>query len=326
MAKEIVSAPGKLMLMGEHAIVYNRPCLVTAVDQRIRAEVELLNIPEFQLEATDVNVIGYRKPLDQLGIEVIPKGAQFVEHAIKNMVDQYGLKTGFRVTTTSEFSSEFGFGSSSAATVCTIRAISELLALGLNQKEIFDISYKTILDVQKKGSGFDIAAAIYGGTLYYETAGKVIEPLDINNLSLIVGYSGIKADTVSIINQVAETAQKYPEVIDAIYSNIEKLVLLGKTALLLGDWYSFGELMNINQGYLNALGVSNRKLEVMIYSAREAGAYGAKLSGAGGGDCMIALGSSDSTQAIKENINQVGGIILEATPHAEGMRVENNHE
>src|SRR3989338_6730427 len=98
-----VSAPGKLMLLGEHAVVYNHPCLVTAVDQRMRVAVELLDSLDFELEAKDVKVTGYKKPLSQLGIGDIAKGAKFVEIAVKNLNEKYPLKTGLKITTTSEF-------------------------------------------------------------------------------------------------------------------------------------------------------------------------------------------------------------------------------
>src|SRR5258708_37736276 len=88
------SAPGKLMLFGEHAVVYNYPCLVTAVDQRMRATVELLDTQEFQLEAKDVKVTGYKKPLSELGKGDIPKGAQFVEIAVKNISEKYPVSSG----------------------------------------------------------------------------------------------------------------------------------------------------------------------------------------------------------------------------------------
>ena len=183
MKKITVSAPGKLMLMGEHAVVYNHPCLVTAVDQRMHATVEILEKGEFQLEAPDVKVTGYKKPIKNLGSGEIPKGAKFVEIAVKNFMEEIASPNerarndnniGIKVTTKSEFSAQFGFGSSSASTVCVIKALSELFKLKLTQKEIFDLAYKTVLDIQGKGSGFDVAAAVYGGTLYFVTFGKII--------------------------------------------------------------------------------------------------------------------------------------------------------
>lgn len=321
-----VSAPGKLMLLGEHAVVYGRPCIVTAVNQRMKATVELINEPILQLNAPDVQMENYTKPMNQLGQDEIPKGAKFVEIAIKNFThtrSHLAKLNGIKVTTKSEFSSQFGFGSSSASTVCVIKALSELTKKKLSNKQIFDLAYKTVLDIQGKGSGFDVAAAVYGGTLYFVIGGKVIEPLKINALPLIVGYSGIKTDTVTLINEVAQKATKYPWVIDNIYDAIGELVKKAKQAILSKNWLSLGELMNFNEGYLAALGVEDQKLADMIYAAREAGAYGAKLSGAGIGDCMIAIATQDKRKAIANAIAKAGGQVIEIDTNAEGVKIEN---
>ncbi len=322
MNKVKVSAPGKLMLLGEHAVVYNHPCLVTAVDQRMKAIVEVLDSPEFQLEAEDVRVTGYKKPLSDLGKGNIPKGAQFVEIAVKNLNEKYPLKFGLKVMTKSEFSSKFGFGSSSASTVCTVKAVSEILGLNLSQKEIFDLSYKTVLDIQGKGSGFDVAAGVFGGTLYFVTGGKVIEHLNIKSLPLVVGYSDAKADTVTLINKVKKSFANKQDRLNEIYSSIEVLVNKAKDALLKGDLKTFGQLMSTNQKYLQELGVSIDKLDNMIKAAIDAGAYGAKLSGAGGGDCMIAIAPDDKREEVKRKIVQAGGEILDIKANAEGVRIE----
>lgn len=308
-----VSAPGKLLLFGEHAVVYGRPCIVTAVGQRMRATVELTEKPEFELNAPDVQITNYKKPMSELGQGDIPKGAKFVEIAVKN----FAITQGVKVTTKSQFSSQFGFGSSSASTVCVIKALSELTGAKLSQKAIFDLAYKTVLDIQGKGSGFDVAAAIYGGTLYFVTGGKVIKPLKIKSLPLIVGYSGIKVDTVTLINQVLDKAKKYPQVVDNVYTAIGKIVDQAKKALLKSDWQTLGELMNINEGYLSILEVEGKKLAEMIYAAREAGAYGAKLSGAGIGDCMICLAPPKLRSAVEKAIGAV-----KVKSNVEGVKIE----
>lgn len=348
MKKITVSAPGKLMLLGEHAVVYNKPCLVTAVDQRLSLTIEVLNIPEFQIYAPDVNVVNYKKQMNRIGKGDIPKGAKFIEITLKNILNviartndeaislNNGIATlpplsgvarndksiGLRITTKSGFSSKLGLGSSSASVVCAIKGMLELFKLNLTPKEIFDLSYQTVLDIQGAGSGFDIAAAVYGGTLYFTTGGKKIEPLTINNLPLIVGYSGIKADTVTLINEVKEKAKKYPKIIERIYSSIGELVDLAKIKLLENDLESFGQLMNINQGYLEALGVSSSKLANMIYAARMAGAYGAKLSGAGGGDCIIAIAPDKNRKAVEKAILKAGGEVTKINTNAQGVRIE----
>lgn len=321
-----VSAPGKLMLFGEHAVLFGKPCIVTAVGQRMKAIVELTDDSMFQLEAPDVSVTGYKKPMSELGKGEIPKGAKFVEIALKNFLtharsDLVKL-TGIKITTKSEFNSQFGFGSSSASTVCVIKALSELTGAKLSQKEIFKLAYKTVLDIQEVASGFDVAAATFGGTLYFVTSGKTIQPLNLPLLPLIVGYSGIKADTVTLVREVKKKADKYPKIIDDIYDSIVYLVNQAKKALVKGDFQTAGELMNFNQGYLSALGVSSGKLESIIHAARDAGAYGAKLSGAGGGDCMIAVASNKSRKAVEQAINQAGGQIIKVKPNVEGVRVE----
>lgn len=326
MKKVIVSAPGKLMLLGEHAVVYDRPCLVTAVDQRLTLKAKILDEPVFQLDAKDTGVESYRKPLSELGKGDIPKGAKFVEIASYNFYNNYNRyikDRGIHITTKSDFSPLFGFGSSSASTVCMLKALSELFNKKLSNRQIFELAFKTVLDIQGTGSGFDVAAATYGGTLYYSKRGsKTIKPLNLKSLPLIIGYSGIKADTVTLIKEVKEKATKYPNVIENIYNQIGYVVDLAKKALLKNDLQSLGELMNFDQGYLESLGVGSAKLSAMIYAARDAGAYGAKLSGAGIGDCMIALAPPNKIKAVQQAINKAGGQSIDIKANVEGVKVE----
>src|SRR3989339_1666945 len=316
------SAPGKLLLMGEHAVVYDHPCIVTAVNHRMKIRLFLTDDNKMTLNAPDVEVMNYQKSVSSLVSHDMPKGAQFVEIAVRNFFQTYHLKQGINITSTSDFSSQFGFGSSSAVTVATIKALSEIFDKSMSDRELFDLSYKTVLDIQGKGSGFDVAAAVYGGTLYFVTPGKMIEPLKIASLPLIVGYSGIKADTVTLVNEVLEKAKKYPKVIDDVYTAIGNLVRQAKKAILKSDWLTLGELMNLNEGYLSILGVEGRKLADMIYSAREAGAYGAKLSGAGIGDCMIAVTPAGKSKAVTKAITQAGGQVIDVKANVEGVRIE----
>ncbi len=325
MNRVTVSAPGKLMLLGEHAVVYNRPCLVTAVNQRMKVTVELIRLQEFYLDAPDVKISGYKKNIAHLGVGEIPKGAQFVEIAIKNFFIHTKVqieKHGLYIKTASEFSSQFGFGSSSASTVCIVKALAELFKKNLSNKEIFEIAYKTVLDIQGKGSGFDIAAAIYGGTLYFLTGGKKIESISISRLPLIVGYCGVKADTVTLMNQVKAKFTGNENRLEEIYTSIKHLVEKANKAIKNEEWQEMGKAMNGNQELLQELGVSIPKLDEMINAAKNAGAYGAKLSGAGGGDCMIALVPEEKKEAVGLAISKVGGEIIPVLANAEGVRVE----
>lgn len=319
-----VSAPGKLMLFGEHSVVYGYPAIVTAVGQRMTVTVELSDQPDFLLDAEDVHVTAYRKQIQDIGKGDIPKEVEFVEIAVRNFLKDFPIKNGIHITTKSEFSSSFGFGSSSATVVCVMQALSELFGKKLTPKELFDRSYQTVLDVQKTGSGFDVAAAIWGGTIFYEKNGTVIEPLSIPELPLVIGYSGVKADTVALISDVKKKLENEPQKMTRIFEAITKIVRDAKQKLSEGDWQRVGTLMNFNQEYLRDLGVSTEKLEAMIAAAKHAGAWGAKLSGAGGGDCMICVTSDDKRERVKEAIVQAGGQVMDISVHTEGARVEHN--
>lgn len=316
-----VSTPGKLMLFGEHAVVYGKPCLVTAVDQRMRVTIERVRGAGIILEAPEVGVSGQALKLGGNDLEKVPRGAKFVAAAINNWAAKYPLATGLLITTKSEFLSEFGFGSSSAVTVGLIKGLSELWGKDMGKKELFDLAYQSVLDVQGVGSGFDLAAAIWGGTVYFKTGGTIIEPVAIKGLPLVVGYTGVKADTATLVQAVADQKAQFPDLVENIFEGIEQVVLKAKICLENGDLETTGKLMNINQGYLESLGVGTVVLAKLIYAAREAHTWGAKLSGAGGGDCMIALGAD--SEKIEEALDAVGGRIIKVKTGAEGVRVEN---
>ena len=317
-----VSAPGKLMLFGEHAVVYGRPCIVTAVDQRIRVSVEIITASNLLIEAPDVGVSSYRKSMDKLGVGDTPKAVKFIEYAVRNFKKKYNIKSGIKVKTKSDFSSEFGFGSSSAVTVGVIKALSAIFDVDLNNKGLFDMCYKSVLDVQGVGSGFDIAAAIWGGTLYFVGGGKKIIRISKKELPLVVGYTGIKADTATLVKEVALLKKRRPRLVNIIFNSISSIVEDAKKLMARSNYKGLGELANINQGLLDSLGINTTKLSDLIFAARNAGAYGAKLSGAGGGDCMIAFISKDKRKFVEKAIEKVGGKVISVKNVAEGVIIE----
>jgi len=299
-----VSAPGKLMIMGEHAVVYNHPCLVTAVDKRLYVEAEILT---------------------QLKDEIITpqvKESRFVLEAIAYFKQRYNIKKHVKIATNGDFSHQVGLGSSSAVTVATFKALSLLFNLDLSEKEIFDMSYHVNLLIQGVGSGFDIAAATYGQTIYFLTGGKTIDILPVKELPLVVGYSGIKADTPYYIRKVAEDFKNKEREMKKIFSTIHQLVDRAKETFLADNLEEAGTLMTENHKLLQQLGVSTIRLDAMVLASIKAGAWGAKLSGAGGGDCMIALVSKEKRKDVEKAIIDVGGEIINIQVNADGVRVE----
>lgn len=300
-----VSAPGKLMLFGEHAVVYNRPCLVTAVSSRMKVTIARTG-GRFNIDAPQV------------------KDVRFVEEAIHLFQKEFKVGNGLQVKTESQFSCQYGFGSSSAVTVATLLALSKLFDLPLTQKELFNLGYQVTLNIQGVGSGFDIAVADYGGTIYFVTGGKTIEPLKNKEIPLVVGYSGVKADTPTIVKNLSsklENSNSKSKIIKS-FDKISEIVEKAKIKLADGNWSVLGSLMNRNHELLKELGVSTGKLDKMCQAAVGAGAYGAKLSGAGGGDCMIALIPEGKRENIEMAISKAGGIVINIKPNAKGVKIE----
>jgi len=302
-----VSAPGKLMLMGEHAVVYGCPCIVTAVSERLSVSIEKTTDGKVMIDAPQV------------------KDTRFVDQAIIEGCTAWGINNeGLRISTQSNFSNCYGFGSSSAVTVATLFALTTIFEKKVTKKQLFDVALKTVLTIQGVGSGFDVAAAIYGKTMEYVKGGTTLTELPWNlntdGVSLVVGYSGVKADTASIVKDIAKKRETQQDRVDRIFKAIGILVVQAKDAGDKGDWGTVGKFMNFNQEYLRDLGVSTEKLETMILAANKAGAYGAKLSGAGGGDCMIALVPKEKRDMVEQAIVACGQLVS-VTVHAEGAMV-----
>lgn len=317
-----ISAPGKLMLFGEHSVMFGKPCIVTAVDQRMTLVAIPTEERKLKIEAPDIGIIGHQRELDSLRVVANgPKGVRFVETAVKVFNEKFGLPFGVDVETKSAFETS-GLGSSSASTVCTVKALAELTGNRLSKRELFDISYKTVLEVQGTGSGFDLAAAIWGGTLYYLYGGEKIEPIKIDKLPLVITHSGIKAETPAMVSSVKQKHKENRKVMDGIFKLMEEITDSAKQGLERKDYKEVGELANINQGLLEALGVGCAELSRLIFAARNSGAYGAKLSGAGGGDCMYAIVANRNKGRVKDAIKDKGGRVIEVRANAEGVRVE----
>lgn len=317
----VASAPGKLMLFGEHSVVYGHPCIVTAVDQRLFVSVRKNGVDVFHMEAPDLGLSAYSKTMSDLGRKELPKAVRFVEMLYKRFLEKYPQKEGVVVTTSSDFSSSFGFGSSSAVTVAFAKALTTLYGLELGEKDLFDLCYQAVLDVQGVGSGFDLAAAIWGGTLYYVPPAEVVEKIEIEELPLLVGYTGVKADTPTLVRMVAKKRENNKELVDQVFEDISLLVEQARAAMEKHKWGEVGGLMNKNQELLESLGVSSLELDELVGGSREGGALGAKLSGAGGGDCMIATlnGVVESVEAL---ICERGGEVVGVGLNAAGVRLE----
>jgi len=318
----IASAPGKLMLLGEHAVVYGRPCLVTAIDRRMWVAAESTQDGLVHLSAPSLGVVDWAVPLAEVEAADPPASARFLHAVVRCVAQRHGIPDGLRVKACSGFSDELGLGSSAAVTIAAAAALSKLLGLELSRAELFTLGYEAVRAVQGVGSGFDLAASLHGGTLCFRRCGPEIVPLSADPLPLVVGYSGTKADTVSLVRRVAQRRERQSELIEEIFDGMARLVEEGREALLAREWQRLGQAMRLSQSLLDALGVSTPKLAQLVRVAEEAGAYGAKLSGAGGGDCMIALVGEARRDRVARAIEGVGGEVIPVQTGAAGVRRE----
>lgn len=275
------------MLFGEHAVIYGYPCIVTAVDKYVTVEIEKIVSDHDILITPDVS------------------DTSFVRNSIGLFRKKFRTDGKISLKTYSELGN-YGLGSSAAVTVATTSALAKLYDARLSQKELFDLSYEVVLAVQKTASGFDVAASVFGGTILFNGKNKTATPINSEKLPLMCIYSGKKASTVIMIGKVRQLKNNEPKLVDEIFSEISKIVNQAKQAVENCDWKTLGSLMGKNHELLVRLGVSNRELNRLVISLNQAGALGSKLSGAGGGDCVISLVPEDKRKNIEKTINNMG--------------------
>ncbi|MBI5929001.1 MAG: hypothetical protein HY862_06815 [Chloroflexi bacterium] len=321
-----VSAPGKLFLLGEHAIVYDGVCLITAVDSRLymTLKAESAAHPTLTITAPAVGLENWRRPLAEITASTNFSGpASFITSCVALFHRHFPFDASLVIETASDFGATLGLGSSSATVATALFGLSALFGVNLSPRQLFDMGVEAIQQVQHLGSGADLAAAIFGGTLYYANHDpREITPLNIPALPLMVVYSGQKAGTVNYVRQVRELHDALPKIVPPIIELMLTIVEEGRPYLEKADWPHFGQLMNIQHGLLHAIGVDTTALADIVFRAREAGAYGAKLSGAGGGDCAIILISAAQHVTLADTLSTAGYQALPLSVNAPGVRLE----
>jgi mevalonate kinase len=171
-------------------------------------------------------------------------------------------------------------------------------------------------------SGVDPAISTFGGTLLFQMD-TGFKPVDVKaDVPLVIGDTGVKRSTRVQVAKVRNVRDRYPRVVEPIMRAGREIVLRAIDALREDDLETLGDLMNINHALLCGLGVSDESLERLIKAAWKADALGAKLTGAGGGGCIVALAENDKLEQVLESIQGVGGKAFIARKTDEGVRVE----
>lgn len=280
------SAPGSIMLMGEHAVLRGELAIACAVNRYIHVELT----PRTDSEVHIHSALGdYQARLDAL--PDAPE-LQFVVTALRQWRPK--LPAGLELRIESEFSHKVGLGSSAAVIAALTAALDRFAATGLTREQQFDAALKTIHAVQNgRGSGTDLAASLYGGLIAYRVSPRELRPLH-GTPTLSLWYVGYKMKTPAVLELVERKTAAYPQ----LYAELDRLMgrccEQAQQAIEAGDWPALGELMKLYQGLMDALGVNDANLSELVYRLRATdGILGAKISGSGLGDCVVALGEGD---------------------------------
>jgi mevalonate kinase len=276
---------GKVILFGEHFVVHGVPGIASAVDSTVDAEVERTGVG-ITLRDERKGSRGYTQE----------KSAQQKE-SIERMLRTMGIdpeKATLEISLGGKLPGFSGIGASAASSVAIARAISEEFRMGLSDEKINEIAYEAEKAYAGTPSGIDNTAATYGGLIWFKRnlggGPNSIEKLSIGEpVEIVIGNTGIVADTKKMVEGVAVKKKRNPEKYDALFKQTEDLVSTARKSLKEFDLRKVGNLMNENHLLLQEIEVSCKELDYLVNLAREKGAFGAKLTGGGGGGCMVAL-------------------------------------
>lgn len=319
------SAPAKVILFGEHFVVYGEPAVVAAIDRRARVYAELRADKRIHVNSVDLGASGF---FDEESFQAERGGKEArwrlepIRIAVQRVLDLSEAEAGVDVEVHSDIPVASGLGSSAAVAAATATAVSRLLGVEMALEEVFRTAYEVERFVHGTPSGIDPAISTYGGVLLFYKD-KDSTPLDVKrDIPLVVGDTGDERSTGEMVARVRERRERYPSVVNPLIEAGGKLVLRAVEALKEGDLDVVGELMNVNHAMLSAVGVSTESLDRLVHAARKAGALGAKLTGAGGGGCMIALAPPDGLERVVSAIEEEGGTTFVGWKTNEGVRVE----
>jgi len=283
--KTIARSFGKVILLGEHAVVYGRPAIAVPIPDAVIAEVmDSDSPPEIHVPAWDIdgqlehtNSIWWSAVsgvFEELGVA----GKRFLVHVQPNIPAAMGL------------------GGSAAIAVAVIRGVDQHFRLGLSDDEVNAMAFRCEKAAHGTPSGIDNTIATFGKPLLFRSGEHpTVEAVHFEKpMKLVIGISGQPSLTVDMVAGVRERWRRNHSLYEQLFENFEMVAKTGLAAITEGDYRSLGDMMTVNHGLLNAISVSSPELDRMVQLARTAGALGAKLTGAGGGGSVVCLCEDDA--------------------------------
>ncbi len=322
------SAPGKAILFGEHAVVYGKPAIAVAVDKRAIVTIQDGTDDNISIEIPELDIYGIinsqtgiitqkglisQKNTDNLDKSPVPYEAGILDYIQKALFkdalnSSTGLNSaegnGLNVKINLEIPIGAGLGSSAAITVATLAAASRYHKIPCSHEQLAEIAHQIELEVQGSASPLDTTVSTQGGFIYFTHQQGAVKIKPALEMPLVVGYTAKPGNTGLLIKKVRKLCQNHPDIINTLLDTMGNLTNQARDAITRGDEEGLAELMNINQGLLDSLGVNTLELSNLIYQARLAGATGSKITGAGGGGSIIAY-CPNKTQEVLEKLESV---------------------
>lgn len=278
-------------MFGEHAVVYGEPAVLCAVNRRVAVDADMADSDV--IRADDLSVSGVTERDGTLTGAAAELG--YVRKAVEKARREAGVDQSVEVIVESDVPVGAGLGSSAAVVVSTVDAVTRELGAAVEPERVAELGYEVEMEVQGSASPSDTYASAVGGAVYVEPD-RELRSLDSSGLSFVVGYDGGSAPTGEMVEGVRRLKERNPAA-GGVVELIGDVTRGGVEAVEAGDLDRVGELMDVNHGLLEALGVGSTSLARMVWAARSAGARGAKLTGAGGGGCIVALSESSEVEA-----------------------------
>ena len=305
--KEAVSsAPAKVILFGEHFVVYRNPAIAAAINKRIKVHAQVnenmhINIKsrEYSLNVRATsNVDPVLTPDSSLSF--LYPIFKCVKHVLS---EQHNHNIGINLVVDSQVPYGEGLGSSAASCVATVAALYSLFSYR-DRGRIYGTAKTMEENIHMNSSGIDCYVSTFGGIVNYETD-KGFNNIRIKkNFTLLIGTTGVKHATGQVVSQVSQFREKNLTLFKDLSSRARMICRRALDSILKGNEVELGKLLTENQKLLTLLGVSHPVIEKLIERCLDNGALGAKLTGAGRGGAIIALIPSESCKEISDRIRK----------------------
>lgn len=299
---------GKVILFGEHFVVYGLPAIASAVGDKTIAKIEKSD----KYELVD------NRPATE-GYKVKKKGE--MERSMKLILDFMKIdieKNPVKITLSGNLFCTSGIGASAAMATSIARAFSDYFNLNLNDEQINRISYEGEKGSAGTPSGIDNTCATFGGLLWFEKnlqgGENKIELLEIKQpIEIVLGNTGLSSVTSEVVADVKKAKEANPEKYDKIFKEYERLVKEARGSLESYDLEKIGKLMDENHRLLKEMNLSCEEAEKIISIAKENGALGAKITGTGRGGYVITLTPGEELQEkVAKAIESAGFMVIKS--------------